>query len=89
MKEVIAQSVNVCRKALFGKCSISNPTFIGFGETSSDWYVQFFFLFFVCYHMSGKPTRTDQNGSNFRIGKKLCRPSMAAVVYKVTLFCHD
>ena len=47
---------------------VINPTFIGLGETSSYWSVQFF-LFFICHHTGSKPTGTDQNGSNYRIGQ--------------------
>ena len=40
-----ARPVNVGRKANFGECSILNPTFIGFEETSSYWPVQSFSVF--------------------------------------------
>ena len=43
----IARPVNVGQKANFGVCSIINPTFIGFEETSSRWSVQFFSYIWV------------------------------------------
>ena len=56
---------NVGRYANFGYCSIINPIFIDFVETSRCQFI--FSLFFIGHHMGSKFIQRDQNGPNFRI----------------------
>ena len=64
-------SFNVGWHVNFGECSLIYSTDIGFEEASSFWSVQFFFffLFFIGHSTGSKPTGTDRNGPNFRIGQ--------------------
>ena len=62
----IALPVNVGRYASFCKCSIINPTFIAFQETSSYWPVEVFSVF----HWSppiGKPRMTPVPSPSYGI----------------------
>ena len=54
----IAQPSNVCGYASFGQCTIINPTFVSFEDTSSDWLFQFFSIF----HWSPYGSLIYQNG---------------------------
>ena len=83
----------------FVECSIFNPTFISFEETSSYWsiqFVQFFSLFFIGHRRSANlvwfrcPSSRLQNNTRFHWPPSIGKPRIVRVSsVKTTRFADD